>query len=206
MIQNRFRMATNTIPNPVHGTNKLHESFVKSGNFTWASAWCQSIRACWNGFWVLSTIHPGTVCQVCSPLTDFLGLNSLWRSSFTGEPWSGLRCPLTGQLSPEEIHNESLHWLEIFCESWGFFEIGKVQSSSGTDRPRAARQHLQLSLPSQMSAEYQTQRPSRDGSLSAMLTAFWEGRSSASKCSSVGDSQALYLIRKLPHKIRIFIH
>ena len=61
-----------------------------------------------------------------------------------------------------------------------------VQSSSGTDRPGAARQHLRLTLPSQLTSQSHLGDVPRDGSLAAMLAAFWEGTTHATACSTIG--------------------
>ena len=63
-----------------------------------------------------------------------------------------------------------------------------VQSSSGTDRPGAPRQHLRLTLPSQLTSQSLPGSVPRDGSLAAMLAAFWEGKAVASTCSTIGEA------------------
>ena len=74
-----------------------------------------------------------------------------------------------------------------FTDQLGQFELLAVlQSASGTDRPGAARQHLRLTLPSQVDPRSQPGDVPRDGSLAAMLAAFWEGKAIASPCSTIG--------------------
>ena len=89
----------------------------------------------------------------------------------------------TGDRRGCQIHGVCLLYLipaSHCCQLW-------LQSSSGTDRPWAARKFLELELPSQLQGQARSRGKPSEGSFSAMLAALWEGRAAANKCDTTGD-------------------